>query len=403
MNLLFSELKKVSLWLLLVVLGLSQSAAQIVNWANKYNKHSLINLRSKVALKDSVAFIYLEVEVKEGLNIDTLQIGYSLAEDYGQPLTNSTPLAWKDKILARDGQKYYLKFEFPVTYHKILILTFSYPAEGANLKFDIVLYSFSNFGYTDLLLWDEDRGVPHFSSFIGINQKIRVLSLKGDVDTAFVFHYQTDFPPADPPMVTAGRVSKGLKIDSTFTVPVNAPLTMPKEGLYFLQRDTATLSGLSFLVMKPSFPRVNRVSQMIDPLIYISKSDEIAQLRASEDQKKALDKYFLDLTKSREKAKLLVRSYYKRFEESNHFFTHYKEGWKTDKGMIYMIFGPPINVQVTQNSEVWTYLREVKIIFNFRKVKNIFTQDHFKLIRDPKFDQIWFSEVERWRKAKLKL
>jgi len=398
-----SVIKKVCLVLFLLALGVTRSGAQPVNWANKYNVHSLINLRYKVAVKDSIAIIYLEVEVKEGLNFDTLQVEYSRAEDYGQPQTALTPLAWEDMVLARDGRKFYLKLELPVTYHKILILTFSHPGESASLSYDIVLFSPSNFGHADLLLWDADKGVPLFSSFVKTNQKIRVSSLQKDADSGFIFQYQTDFPPADPPMVTAGRVSKGLRIDSTFNLALDSPFIIAKEGLYFLQLDTTTLYGVSFLVVDPAFPKVKRVSQMIDPLIYISKSEEIAALKTSEDQKKALDRHFMNLTRSKERAKLLIRRYYQRFEESNQFFTHYKEGWKTDKGMIYMIFGPPINVEITQNSEVWTYLREEKIFFNFLKVKNIFTQNHFTLVRDPKYDLIWFSEVERWRKARLKL
>ena len=40
-----------------------------------------------------------------------------------------------------------------------------------------------------------------------------------------------------------------------------------------------------------------------------------------------------------QKAKSLIAIYYNRIQNANLHFTTFKEGWKTDRGMIYVVFG----------------------------------------------------------------
>ena len=59
----------------------------------------------------------------------------------------------------------------------------------------------------------------------------------------------------------------------------------------------------------------------------------------------------------------LMNEYYKRVAYSNIHFDSYVDGWETDMGMIYIIFGAPDDIERTilpqmQNSaEVWHYYR----------------------------------------------
>jgi GWxTD domain-containing protein len=40
----------------------------------------------------------------------------------------------------------------------------------------------------------------------------------------------------------------------------------------------------------------------------------------------------------------VMREYYRRVAYANKHFKHYYDGWKTDMGMIYIVLGPPDNV-----------------------------------------------------------
>ena len=95
---------------------------------------------------------------------------------------------------------------------------------------------------------------------------------------------------------------------------------------------------------------------MIPPLQFISSSEEFLELKESKNTKIALDKFWLSKTKDNEQqAKKLIHTFYRRVENSNKFFTSYLEGWKTDRGMIYLIFGAPNIIYQTKGGERWIY------------------------------------------------
>src|SRR5205085_2026998 len=76
---------------------------------------------------------------------------------------------------------------------------------------------------------------------------------------------------------------------------------------------------------------------------------------------------------SNERARELLKRYYGRVKEANRNFTSYCEGWKTDRGMIFIIFGPPVNVYHSRRDEVWVYGNEANpgaLRFIFNKLEN---------------------------------
>ena len=60
----------------------------------------------------------------------------------------------------------------------------------------------------------------------------------------------------------------------------------------------------------------------------------------------------------------LMEEYYERVYYSNEHFDAWQPGWETDRGMIYILFGPPDEIQRTNPStstsslyQVWSYYR----------------------------------------------
>jgi GWxTD domain-containing protein len=57
----------------------------------------------------------------------------------------------------------------------------------------------------------------------------------------------------------------------------------------------------------------------------------------------------------------LMNEYYRRVNFSNQNFSGYLEGWKSDMGMVYILFGPPSDIErhpfelQTKPYEVWYY------------------------------------------------
>ena len=98
---------------------------------------------------------------------------------------------------------------------------------------------------------------------------------------------------------------------------------------------------------------------MIEPLAYLASADEISVIRSAPKPKAALDEFWIKCGGNVEKARELIRIYYTRVLYSNYYFTSYKEGWRTERGMIYIIYGPPDKVYKTTEGESWGYKKPV--------------------------------------------
>ncbi|MBI4534900.1 MAG: GWxTD domain-containing protein [Ignavibacteriae bacterium] len=103
----------------------------------------------------------------------------------------------------------------------------------------------------------------------------------------------------------------------------------------------------------------------IDQLQYIAKDKELEVIRNARTAEEK-QKQFLEFWKRRDPNPNTPRNekmeeYYAKVEYANKHFKHYIDGWKTDMGMIYIIFGSPSNVDRhpfdsdSKPYEVWSY------------------------------------------------
>jgi len=96
----------------------------------------------------------------------------------------------------------------------------------------------------------------------------------------------------------------------------------------------------------------------------------------------------------------VIRKYFRSGELANNFFGSYKEGWKTDMGMTYIIFGPPDEVYRTGNTEIWTY-KNMKSRLIFNRAPSIYSPDNFVLQRDKRLMEPWYYTIDMWRKNQV--
>lgn len=241
------------------------------------------------------------------------------------------------------------------------------------------------------------KGIPE-PRFVNIGDTLYFESLANQI---CVYRLKSDFLPASPPMqAKANGVNPQLKVDSFFVKAVNEQFTIQTEGLYFAQSDTNSNKGIGFLLVDKHFPKSKKINPLIESLIYISADDEISNIRNATEKKKALDDYWLKLGGTEEVARRMIRLYYARVEQANLRFTTYKEGWKTDMGMIFIIFGEPNRLETTPEGQQWIYhvgSRNQEIKFTFNKRPNQFSNLHFELVRGAKYEDIWYEKVGRWR------
>lgn len=231
-------------------------------------------------------------------------------------------------------------------------------------------------------------------TFLPLGTQLKFTSTK----KLYGFFYKNKFDAALPPFAVAEALSPFLIADSSFTFQNSLKPTAA--GLYVVQEDTTAARGITFLVADATYPKYSQVTQLAAPLIYITTDDEHIRLVAAKMDKPAFDKVILEITNDKERAKSLMRSYFERIESANRYFTDYKEGWKTDRGMLYVIYGKPDQVSRTTTTEIW-YYQARKTTFTFRKSGSIFNPENYKLERDNKYMVEWFSMIDLWRKSRF--
>lgn len=163
--------------------------------------------------------------------------------------------------------------------------------------------------------------------------------------------------------VDSGRTQIFYTIkDSTFSL-----------GLYYLDISIKDSSN-NILASgeRPFFSRwvgvpstITDLDKAVDQLIYIASSKEIDFIKDATTVEEKLKRYLafwkkLDPTPETEDNEIFDE-YYRRIEYANEHFSHYVEGWKTDRGMVFILLGSPDNVDRhpfdldSKPYEVWEY------------------------------------------------
>jgi len=230
-----------------------------------------------------------------------------------------------------------------------------------------------------------------------------------DISTLFVKYYKRQFPIALPPFSLQNQKSFRYDYDSSFVFFTfsesdsnKTAFRLQKEGFYHIQIDTITREGLTLFKFYDDFPKVTSVKQLMDPLRYITTKQEYEEMVHHENKKIALDNFWIKATGNPDRGKKIIREYYNRVQDANEYFTSYLEGWKTDRGMIYIVYGSPDVVYKTSFYESWIYGEEGNLMslnFTFVKVNNPFTDNDFILNRTPIYKSSWYMAVEAWRQG----
>ena len=193
-----------------------------------------------------------------------------------------------------------------------------------------------------------------------------------------------------------------FSIDSTFSIDmkngVSAPCKLSRNESCFVR------AGERFqpLVHKfyDGFPEIGTVVEMRESLRYITTDAEFREMQR-QPARLAVDEFWVKVTGHPERALQQIKRYYSRLEEANRFFTLSGEGWKSDRGMIYMVYGPPNVVYKNALAEEWTYGElgnplSVRFMFNLGTVAGSLSD--FVLVRSDSYRNSWHLAVSNWRR-----
>jgi GWxTD domain-containing protein len=380
---------------------------------------SLVAIQSKYLLKDTTQTkVFLYVDAFKGKNpisaadfIRTYNLNYVIYSDYGtRERLGYGNVKLDSSNVSKAGDKVVITYDIksPNKEYGVLLSEISQVGTLKKVLNDLTIH-FKKLSVSQVYgVYTATSSQPLQRHYINSNEPFTLKKAGDGTDNLHVFYYNHDFEPAGSPMNVSPKAggNKSLEADSTFTINTNETLRFTKEGLYNIFADTTQSEGLGVLVVNERYPKVTQPQLLLGPLLYMSTNNEINEIKKAEDYKKALDKYWLTLMNGNAPlAQQSIRSFYRRVEEANQLFTTYKEGWKTDKGMIYIILGPPDKVQRSKDREVWTYDQRgnaQNVNFTFNRKNNQFVDDHYELVRYAEYQPIWYPVVEAWRNGSIR-
>lgn len=218
----------------------------------------------------------------------------------------------------------------------------------------------------------------------------------------------TEFPLPAPPFSKSTYPSFLKKTSPAqlfqFNYDDKIKYTFPEKGFVYFQLDTTSEYGFTLFNFHEDFPLLKDASNLISPLRYLTSKDEYGLILAESKAKNAVDRFWLSKTNSIERSRTLIRTYYSRVQFANELFTSHIEGWKTDRGLISIIFGSPNYVRNNRNYETWIYGNDHNsntIKFTFEKIKNPFSENDYVLKRNYAYKTPWYRAVETWRSGKV--
>lgn len=248
-------------------------------------------------------------------------------------------------------------------------------------------------------------GKPIFRNYLNATDTLSVIFNNDNIQQFACRYYKRDFPLAPPPFTFDVHEDFNYEPDSFFYLSKEQllKLNFPRQGFYHLQTDTSVKDGLTFFRFSQGFPDVTTPQQMMESARYLINNKEYEEMKAGENPKSMIDNFWLVHGGTEEKTRALIKKYYGRVRDANKFFTSHTEGWRTDRGMIYVIFGSPGTVYRSNESESWTYgtpNSSLALNFFFIKVNNPFTENDFTLSRSPIYESSWYRAVEVWRQGR---
>jgi len=349
-----------------------------------------VNIDSLFVSKVSVQVQTYEIVENKTILADSITYNYVIKkENAGKRFLSQIP------IKAETGKRYQLR-----------IVTRDLLRKDFNLRFLDVdktnEFSEQNFNLIS------PNGTPYFNNVINANEVFKIQHRNQAYDKLFVHYYKSK--PELPKPIFAVNSDEIIydKHDSLYVIDFspNMFIGFTNEGLYKFRFDTNQPYGLNVLNASKDFPKIISPNDMIEPLAYITTTPEYNKLMENADKKITADNYWLSVGGNAGRARELIRIYYTRVYFANYYFTTTKPGWKTDKGMVYIIYGTPQNMQKTPNSETWIYYQDGasnSISFTFQYKPDIYSVDNFVLDRSDSHTWHWREAFDSWRKGQVYL
>ena len=242
-----------------------------------------------------------------------------------------------------------------------------------------------------------------FKPYVLLNSTLKVNSFNPSSDSVKIDFYDYHFSAASPPMSQKkDSAAVPFSVDHSYLMDNKESITLREPGLYYFHLVHSDI-GRTLIAREGNYPKFTEIDRLVESLRYLETEEEYSKMTTSFNKKQLFDEFWLNNTKSESKARRAIKEYYKRVRDANYLFTSYKEGWKTDMGMIYIIFGAPSKVFIQDDGIMWIYNKTFelpRVAFFFNHINTAFTDEYYVLVRKAEFQNLWFRTIDLWRTGK---
>ena len=348
------------------------------------------NAEYRALLGINYQLIYLDQQGLDGPVVDSATFTYKL----GASDEKRTAFFVSLSIPIKQGMRYLLRLEARDLNRGSIGLEYLY-VDKTNY------YSAQNFKVVSA-----NSGYPKFMHFFMPGEKFTIQYRDPSVDSIYVQYFKLESELPRPPITASADYTMKSSPDTAFMFPIvdTAYYDLRQEGMYFIKVDKEKEQGLTLFNFGGSFPDVKTPDELMEPLFYLTTMAEYRDLRKQPNRKLAVDNFWLRMGNNMERSRELIRIYYNRVVYSNLYFTSNKEGWKTDQGMIFILFGPPTRIQMTGTGERWYYFarrRGKTVEFRFDRQPDTFSHQHLVWMKTTDSQVFWNEAVQSWRHGKV--
>lgn len=380
--------------------GWAQTKITNFDLAFQYNLTSTIRGKILAVQEDSMALIYVNFNQPSD-SLKKFNVSYSLTYGLDEDVKKVTQLKNISSFFQyenNNGSQYGIRAKVGDAKYFILWLTDT----AKMITYPVVKSLKRNPEQAKLLLEHKNINASLFRTYMPVGSSIRVNSFVNNKGIK-ADYYDYRFLPAKPPMTNRqDSIKSPMVVDKSIILNSHDSIALSEEGLYYFHLEGSKV-GHSIIVRDNKYPKFGSIDRLVEGLRYLATEEEYLKMTTSFNKKELFDEFWLNNSKSEAKARRTIKEYYKRVREANELFTNYKEGWKTDMGMVYILFGPPSKVFIRTDGIMFIYNKTFelpRVAFLFKQVNTAFTEDHYTLERKAEFQNLWFRTVDLWRTGK---
>lgn len=294
-------------------------------------------------------------------------------------------------ILAKDTDKDSVTDEFSA------ITTYDIPSRFDSLKF-----------YFQVTNNNPDEPITIYSRLIKFKADDSIARSMGDNDySASDISYKGIEYDKSEVIQSSNRV-----LDQTGSVFIEFTYTNLEQGNYRFEVSEdpkftkALYKARDFSSKSENYPAILSARELAKPLYYLMSNKEYKNLMAiksSDSLKKEIDRFWLRNIKDSRIAKEVISLYYQRVEEANKKFSNFKEGWKTDPGMVYILFGPPWYDDAFSGQMMWSYTYNMNdsnknfLFTTYKRKTKFYPFKHYLLKRSSDYYNLNYQQVQKWK------